>query len=274
MRKLQGKMLWTKDEKGGILILRLNMEEMDMGKKIAGILRGELTSSVFYVLLGLCLVLMPAQTVNIICKVVFGIVLIGAGAYHIFIYIRGKDTSTILDLFTGAIVLVLGGFLFFNPLIVVKLLPLLLGAFILVDSIWTLRGSFQLKKRGRAQWQAFLFTSLIFIVLGGLLIMNPFMKTKTTVLFAGWLLLINGAVDLVFYALLKRGLKEEPAVKEKSGEEEKGKGSSTENTVSGEQAENSEGEAVIEKGYENIEEASKEQTYEKEEEEVLEEWKD
>ena len=52
-----------------------------MRKKIAGILRGELISSGFYVLLGLCLVLMPAQTVNIICKVVFGIVLAAAGLY-------------------------------------------------------------------------------------------------------------------------------------------------------------------------------------------------
>ena len=97
-----------------------------MRKKIAGILRGELISSGFYVLLGLCLVLMPAQTVNIICKVVFGIVLAAAGLYHLSIYIRGKDSATILDLFTGVIVLVLGGFLFFNPVIVVKLLPLLL----------------------------------------------------------------------------------------------------------------------------------------------------
>ena len=99
-----------------------------MGEKISKILKGEITSSVFYILFGLCLVCMPAQTVGILCKVVFGLVLIGAGIYHVLIYVAGKANSTILDLLTGVIVLVLGGFLFFNPQIVIKLLPLLLGA--------------------------------------------------------------------------------------------------------------------------------------------------
>ena len=61
-----------------------------MGEKINNILKGEIISSVFYVLLGLCLILIPTQTVDVICKVVFGLILIGVGIYHIYIYIRGK----------------------------------------------------------------------------------------------------------------------------------------------------------------------------------------
>lgn len=228
-----------------------------MGKKIAGILRGELISSGFYVLLGLCLVLMPAQTVNIICKVVFGIVLAAAGLYHLSIYIRGKDSATILDLFTGVIVLVLGGFLFFNPVIVVKLLPLLLGAFVLVDSIWKLKGSFQLKKRKRAEWQVFLFVSLIFIVLGGIMMANPFVKTKITILFDGWVLMVNGAADFIFYFLLKRSLKAAAEKQEEKMEEEV-----------------PEAEEVVEEAEEKSaleQSAPEEETPEKE---ILEEWKD
>lgn len=191
-----------------------------MGKKIAAILRGEIISSLFYIILGLCLVLVPAQTVNIICKVIFGLVLIGSGLYHIYIYIKGKKTSTILDLFTGVIVLVIGGFLFFNPPVVIKLLPLLLGGFVLVDSIWTIQGSFQLKKRRRREWQGFLIGSLIFVVLGILLMINPFTKIKTTILFAGWTLLVNGIVDLVFYFLLKKGMKAEEIVVDSGQTEE------------------------------------------------------
>ena len=84
---------------------------------------------------------MPVETVNVLCKVVFGLVLIGAGVYHILIFVLEKDNSTILDLFSGVIVLVIGIFLFMNPTVVVKLLTLMLGAFILVDSIWMMRGS-------------------------------------------------------------------------------------------------------------------------------------
>lgn len=198
-----------------------------MGKKVANILKGELVSSIFYILLGLCLAFMPVQTVNIICKVVFGLVLIGAGLYHIYIYIREKEDSTILDLFSGVIVLVLGGFLFFNPQIVVKLLPLLLGALVLVDSIWTFRGSFRLKKRGRREWKAFLISSFVCIGFGIAMMVNPFPKVRQTVMFAGWVFLCNGVADIVFFILLRRGMKKEPNMQKQGSTDETENGQQT-----------------------------------------------
>ena len=72
-----------------------------MEEKKSKILRGQIPTSVFYILFGLCLALMPVETVNVLCKVVFGLVLIGAGVYHILIFVLEKDNSTILDLFSG-----------------------------------------------------------------------------------------------------------------------------------------------------------------------------
>ena len=189
-----------------------------MGEKILKILKGEITSSVFYILFGLCLVCMPAQTVGILCKVVFGLVLIGAGIYHVLIYVAGKANSTILDLLTGVIVLVLGGFLFFNPQIVIKLLPLLLGAFVLVDSIWKLQGAFRLKKRGHGSWKFFVIGSLLFIGLGIAVMINPFIKITVTVIFAGAVLLANGIADIVFFCILNRGMKKEPVQPEEKSD--------------------------------------------------------
>lgn len=195
-----------------------------MGEKISKILKGEITSSVFYILFGLCLVCMPAQTVGVLCKVVFGLVMIGAGIYHILIYVAGKANSTILDLLTGVIVLVLGGFLFFNPQIVIKLLPLLLGAFVLVDSIWKLQGAFRLKKRGHGSWKVFVIGSLLFIGFGAAVMINPFTKITMTVIFAGAVLLVNGIADIVFYCILHRGMKKAPVcpVESPEGENQSG----------------------------------------------------
>lgn len=137
-----------------------------MGEKINNILKGEIISSVFYVLLGLCLILIPTQTVDVICKVVFGLILIGVGIYHIYIYIRGKVSATIMDLLSGVVVFVLCVFLFMTPSIVIKLLPWMLGAFVLVDSLWKFKGAFLLKKGGQKSWSALLIGSLIFIALG------------------------------------------------------------------------------------------------------------
>lgn len=61
-----------------------------MEEKKSKILRGQIPTSVFYILFGLCLALMPVETVNVLCKVVFGLVLSGAGVYHILIFVLEK----------------------------------------------------------------------------------------------------------------------------------------------------------------------------------------
>ena len=179
-----------------------------MWEKINNFLKGQIVTSIIYVALGACLVFMPVSTVNVICKFVFGILLILVGLYHILIYVAEKLNSTIFDLFSGGVLMVLGIFLFMNPQIVVKLLPILLGTFILVDSIWTLKGSLKLKKRGAGSWKFLLMGSIIFIGLGISLVVNPFTMVKYTVIFAGWIFLCNGVIDLIYLILLRKGLKE------------------------------------------------------------------
>lgn len=179
-----------------------------MWKKINNFLKGQIVTSIIYIALGACLVFMPVSTVNVICKFVFGILLILVGLYHILIYVAEKLNSTVFDLFSGGILMVLGIFLFMNPQIVVRLLPILLGTFILVDSIWSLKGSLKLKKRGAGSWKFLLIGSIIFIALGISLVVNPFTMVKYTVIFAGVIFLCNGVLDLVYLILLKKGLKE------------------------------------------------------------------
>ena len=193
-----------------------------MEKKISNFLKGEIVSSVFYIAFGLCLILIPDQTVNIICKVIFGLVMIAAGIYHIAIYVAEKGKATILDLFTGVIALVLGVFLFFTPQIVVKILPYLLGAFVLVDSIWKLKGSIRLKKVEQGQWKVLLAGSIIFIILGGLILFFPFVSVPKMLLVCGCILTANGVADLVFLIILKVCLKKGKKRQLEKEETEKG----------------------------------------------------
>lgn len=179
-----------------------------MSGRIGRILRGQLVASMIYIALGLCLICMPVETVNIVCKLFFGITIIVAGLYHVVIYAMERMNATILDLFSGGILVVLGAFLFTNPQVVIKLLPVLLGAYVLVDSIWTLKSAFRLKKRGRGSWKILMLGSLVFVGLGIAMIVNPFQTVRYTVMFAGWVLLCNGAVDVIFMIMVHFGMKE------------------------------------------------------------------
>lgn len=203
-----------------------------MGEKINNILKGEIISSVFYVLLGLCLILIPTQTVDVICKVVFGLILIGVGIYHIYIYIRGKVSATIMDLLSGVVVFVLGVFFFMTPSIVIKLLPWMLGAFVLVDSLWKFKGAFLLKKGGQKSWSALLIGSLIFIALGIVILFGRFPKIMTLLIFSGWVLVCDGVVDIILFIVMKLGLRK--IAKKATAENGDPEGESGDSTAPGE----------------------------------------
>ncbi len=211
-----------------------------MGEKINNILKGEIISSVFYILLGLCLILIPTQTVDVICKVVFGLILIGVGIYHIYTYIRGKATATIMDLLSGVVVFVLGVFLFMTPSIVIKLLPWMLSAFVLVDSLWKFKGAFLLKKGGHGAWSVLLIGSLVFIALGIVMLFGRFPKIMTLLIFSGWVLVCDGAADIVFFIIMKLGLRKIAKKAEAEKEEAEAGTEDTENPA----AENVSSEAV------------------------------
>lgn len=185
-----------------------------LGKKLSGKLKGEIVSSAFYILFGLCLAFFTEQTMYVICKVIFGLVMLGTGIYHICIYVADKEKATILDMFTGVIVLVLGGFLFLTPQVIVKLLPYFLSAFVLVDSIWTLKGAWKLKKLENNKWKVLLIGSLVFAAAGIVIMVFPFSNIRYTAILAGYVMLANGIGDFVFLYLLRKESKE----KKKSGD--------------------------------------------------------
>ena len=207
----------------GVDLLSYSQEEKVMGKKVSDFLKSEILSSVFYLAFGLCLLLVPDQTVNIICKIVFGLVMIASGIYHIVIYTAEKEKATILDLFTGVIVMVLGIFLFFTPQIVIKILPYLLGALVLVDSIWKIKGSYRLKKAQRGRWKIILIGCLVFIALGVSMLLYSFLSVTRMILFSGIILTADGVADIVFLIMIRLGMKKSEKLCAEKEQEENGK---------------------------------------------------
>ena len=132
---------------------------------------------------------------------------------------------------------------------------------------------------------------MIFIILGGIMMANPFVKTKTTILFDGWVLMVNGAADFIFYFLLKRGLKAAAEKQEQESEENTEKTEEIKETAEeipewreDSYRENKVPDTVTEMTLTETPEKTERNAYEEEErekaqkeepqEEILEEWKD
>lgn len=193
-----------------------------MREKISRILNGQIATSLIYILMGLCLIFMPVDMVNILCRMIFGVVLIAAGLYHIWIYVQEKANATLMDLFSGGLILVLGIYLFYNPQVVVQLLPILLGTFILTDSVWVLKGCWKLRKEESSglEWKILLIGSAVFIGFGIVMIVNPFPAVRPMVIFAGCILLVNGIADFAFLFLMKKGIRTITGIRKRAKEKE------------------------------------------------------
>ncbi len=177
-----------------------------MKQKVRTLLSGQIPVAVIFAILGVCLIFVPAATFNVISKVVFGLALILSGIYHVISFTfpkKGMQPSA-LDLYPGVISLVLGIFLFTNPQLVRVLLPWVLGAFLIADCIWMVKNALQMRTHGIAMWEVLIGAAAVFVVLGIVLIANPFAQVRTMLTFAGWLLLVKAILDIVLYLQSKK----------------------------------------------------------------------
>lgn len=163
--------------------------------------RGQIPTSLLYVVLGICLIAMPLKSVQIICMV-FGGILVLLGIYHMAGYLRSKEQGSILELLSGVLQLGLGAFLLFNPRIVMEMLPIFFGAIILVDSIWTFQACMEMRRLHFVRWGWLMGVTVVFAVLGIVMIVNPFKAEKMMVIFVGIVYLLNGLMDIFFLLFL------------------------------------------------------------------------
>ena len=108
----------------------------------------------------------------------------------------------------------------------------MLGAFVLVDSLWKFKGAFLLKKGGQKSWSALLIGSLIFIALGIVILFGRFPKIMTLLIFSGWVLVCDGVVDIILFIVMKLGLRK--IAKKATAENGDPEGESGDSTAPGE----------------------------------------
>lgn len=151
--------------------------------------------AVFSLLLGFILLLYPNLSEKIICYSVAVFCMI-YGIVHIALHFMSREAFTFpLDLILGIIGISLGLLLILFPIIVIRILPLLLGALIIIDGLMKIMNAFDLIKESYSKWWIILIMGIISIVLGVLMIIYSF---KWPILqFIGISFIINGCFDVI-----------------------------------------------------------------------------
>lgn len=156
-----------------------------------------IVTSILYILLGLVLFLYPEMSLKLVCNII-GIIILIYGIIKILSYIRNRESGFFrFELIFGIIFAVVGGFLLLRPDIIVSILPITIGVYILFDSLTNLRQAFDLKEAGYEKWWAMLFLSVIMIVLGLVMVFNPFGTAAVMVMFMGGIFLFRGISNII-----------------------------------------------------------------------------
>ncbi len=149
--------------------------------------------------LGLCLVLWPGISGEILCYV-FGLVLLVAGVIQIRSYFR-RGFAMLLrryELPLGILDGILGLYFLSRPGNVLLLLPVIVGIIILVDSVFKLQSALELRQLGEGNWWSVLALALVNILLALFLLLNPFEGSMSLMVYLGISLIVEGIQGLTF----------------------------------------------------------------------------
>lgn len=166
-----------------------------MFKKLKGRL---VATSILYFIVGITMLFFPELVSDSICYLV-GLMFIFFGVSGIVMYIKTElktpytSTTLILSIILGAF----GIYVFLNPRSFASFIPLVIGIFLLADSINKISASLDLKKYDYNRWWQMLIVAFIILGCGLLLVFNPFKAVELSIMIIGFILIIDATTNIL-----------------------------------------------------------------------------
>ena len=149
------------------------------------------------VALGLVLLIWPDLSTKLICFALGGILAVMGLVRIVLYFIRDGYLGMLRqDLTIGLLALGAGGFLLFWPQMVASFLPVLFGLLLLVAGADRLQAGLDLRRMGSRYWAGTVAAALVTLILGAVVLANPFDTALLLIRFIGVSLLVVGCVGL------------------------------------------------------------------------------
>ncbi|MCM1150030.1 MAG: DUF308 domain-containing protein [Butyricicoccus sp.] len=154
--------------------------------------------SAVFIASGVCLLIWPDISVQVICCVL-GVAAVLYGIVKLLGYFSNDlyRLAFQFDLAVGVLTIVLGALLLIHPRGVIGALPVLLGVFILVESVLRLQTSLDAKHFGMRRWWTMLLLAVGGAALGIAMLLRPFESGRVLVRMMGAALTVDGAENLL-----------------------------------------------------------------------------
>lgn len=151
-------------------------------------------SALVCVALGVVLLVWPAETIDIFCKVL-AIGLMVMGVMNIINYFGNRGTHPFAGIL-GVIVLIVGVWVFVKPESIVSIVPIVIGVILCVHGIQDIKIALETKGNGYGKWWSMLIIASISLVFGVICIVKAFGVVTLALQFIGIGLIYDGISDL------------------------------------------------------------------------------
>lgn len=159
--------------------------------------------------LGLVLFIWSGTALNVICQAIAGIItVLGIVIVAVFLMGRSRMYGSAVALFGGVVAIVMGMYLFFNPQILIALVPTIIGLIVVVTGLVDLSESMRIVRQRSGGVTVALIITVAEIILGVVFIIHPVFIEKILMKFMALTLIADGIADI--WIMFQIGKAEKP----------------------------------------------------------------
>lgn len=147
--------------------------------------------------LGICLVLWPKISAAVLCYVL-GTIMLLAGIIRVACYIQREswEVNYYYELPFGVVEIFVAVILYLRPQNAAIIIPTVIGIMVSFNSIFKLQFAMDLKRACVNKWWGMIVFSIVGIVHGFLLMLNPFRGSATLMILLGLSLIVNSIENI------------------------------------------------------------------------------
>lgn len=154
-------------------------------------------NAVIMVILGIVLVIWPHILGVMLCYLLGG-ALIVMGIFQLISFLRGERLGFYnkFVMMMGIVLVLLGIWICAQPRIVLSIIPVVVGIIVLIHGLMDIQYTLDIKKAGSEKWWIALIAEVLTLIVGLLLVLNPFTVYEITMVLVGVAMLYDGGSDL------------------------------------------------------------------------------
>ena len=162
--------------------------------------------SILMIVLSLCLIFKPVKSIETFV-LLFSIIMLVNGVIGVVTYftIESDERLFSFDLLSGITNIIAGVLVFIYRSSLVEVFPIMLGIYVIVSNLLKMQISINLSTIPESNWVLLVIMSILNMIIGILLITNPFESIITITTLCGIFLLVSEVISLVeeIYVLIK-----------------------------------------------------------------------